>query len=176
MGFTGSYYLLYSTFVGKEFYGTYGLFIDYVPMYNKFRAVSSILVIAEFTIPLLAVFALKEVLAKPEILKLKENRTGVIITLVLTAGVSLILAVAPGVFFSSYIPAQEMAGSAARTACRVFISDHYESGRNAQGNADFGCMAQFLYYSSRMLLIIPLSAEKVEGFFYYDRYRASVSD
>lgn len=25
-GFTGSYYLLYSTFVGKEFYGTYGLF------------------------------------------------------------------------------------------------------------------------------------------------------
>ncbi len=69
----------------------------------KFRAVSSILVIAEFTIPLLAVFALKEVLAKPEILKLKENRTGVIITLVLTAGVSLILAVAPGVFSSLVI-------------------------------------------------------------------------
>lgn len=89
--------------------GLTDFFIDYVPMYNKFRAVSSILVIAEFTIPLLAVFALKEVLAKPEILKLKENRTGVIITLVLTAGVSLILAVAPGVFFSSYIPAQEMA-------------------------------------------------------------------
>ena len=34
-------------------------FIDYVPMYNKFRAVSSILVIAEFTIPLLAIFALE---------------------------------------------------------------------------------------------------------------------
>ena len=93
---------------GKNFMGLTDFFIDYVPMYNKFRAVSSILVIAEFTIPLLAVFALKEVLAKPEILKLKENRTGVIITLVLTAGVSLILAVAPGVFFSSYIPAQEM--------------------------------------------------------------------
>jgi len=65
--------------------GLTDFFIDYVPMYDKFRAVSSILVIAEFTIPLLAVFALKEVLAKPEILKLKENRTGVIITLVLTA-------------------------------------------------------------------------------------------
>ena len=93
---------------GKNFMGLTDFFIDYIPMYNKFRAVSSILVIAEFTIPLLAVFALKEVLAKPEILKLKENRTGVIITLVLTAGVSLIQAVAPGVFFSSYIPAQEM--------------------------------------------------------------------
>ena len=88
--------------------GLTDFFIDYIPMYNKFRAVSSILVIAEFTIPLLAIFALKEVLTKPEILKGKENRTGVIITLALTAGVSLILAVAPGVFFSSYIPAQEM--------------------------------------------------------------------
>ncbi len=86
---------------GKNFMGLTDFFIDYVPMYNKFRAVSSILVIAEFTIPLLAVFALKEVLAKPEILKLKENRTGVIITLVLTAGVSLILAVAPE--FSSLV-------------------------------------------------------------------------
>ena len=34
--------------------------IDYFPMYNKFRTVASILVIAEFTIPLLAILALKE--------------------------------------------------------------------------------------------------------------------
>lgn len=94
---------------GKNFMGLTDFFIDYVPMYNKFRAVSSILVIAEFTIPLLAIFALKAILDKPDILKLKENRTGVIVTLVLTAGVSLILAVAPGMFFSSFISAQEMA-------------------------------------------------------------------
>lgn len=94
---------------GKNFMGLTDFFIDYVPMYNKFRAVSSILVIAEFTIPLLAVFALKEVLAHPDLLKQKENRRGAIISLVLTAGVSLVLAVAPGVFFSNYIPAQEMA-------------------------------------------------------------------
>ena len=94
---------------GKNFMGLTDFFIDYMPMYNKFRAVSSILVIAEFTIPLLAIFALKEVLTKPNILKLKENRTGLIISLVLTAGVALILAVAPGIFFSNYIPAQEMA-------------------------------------------------------------------
>jgi len=94
---------------GKNFMGLTDFFIDYIPMYNKFRAVSSILVIAEFTIPLLAVFALKEIFSKPEILKLKENRTGVIVTLVLTAGVTLILAVAPGVFFSGFITTQEMA-------------------------------------------------------------------
>ena len=94
---------------GKNFMGLTDFFIDYVPMYNKFRAVSSILVIAEFTIPLLAIFALKEILGRPEILKLKENRTGVIVSLVLTAGVSLVLAVAPSVFFSSFVTAQEMA-------------------------------------------------------------------
>ncbi len=94
---------------GKNFMGLTDFFIDYVPMYNKFRAVSSILVIAEFTIPLLAVFALKELLAKPEILKWKENRTGMIVTLVVTAGVSLVLAVAPGAFFSGFVTAQEMA-------------------------------------------------------------------
>ena len=94
---------------GKNFMGLTDFFIDYIPMYNKFRAVSSILVIAEFTIPLLAIFALKEILSKPDILKLKENRTGVIVTLVLTAGVALILAVAPGVFFSNFSSGQEMA-------------------------------------------------------------------
>ena len=94
---------------GKNFMGLTDFFIDYIPMYNKFRAVSSILVIAEFTIPLLAIFALKEIFSKPDILRLKENRVGVIVTLVLTAGIALILAVAPGVFFSGFITAQEMA-------------------------------------------------------------------
>jgi hypothetical protein len=35
-------------------------FIDYVPLYNKFRAVSSIQVIAELCVPLLGILALKE--------------------------------------------------------------------------------------------------------------------
>ena len=45
---------------GKNFPFLTNFFIDYVPMYNKFRAVSSIQVIAEITIPLLGVLALKE--------------------------------------------------------------------------------------------------------------------
>lgn len=39
-------------------------FIDYFPMYNKFRTVASILVIAEFTMPLLAVLALNKILTE----------------------------------------------------------------------------------------------------------------
>jgi hypothetical protein len=45
---------------GKNFNVLTNLFIDYMPMYNKFRAVSSIQVIAELSIPLLAILGLKE--------------------------------------------------------------------------------------------------------------------
>ena len=41
------------------------LFIDYVPMYSKFRTVESILVIAEFAIPLLAILGLQKLLVTP---------------------------------------------------------------------------------------------------------------
>ena len=43
---------------GKNFAFLTDLFIDYFPMYDKFRAVSSILVMAEFTMPLLAMITL----------------------------------------------------------------------------------------------------------------------
>ncbi len=46
------------------------LFIDYMPMYSKFRAVESILVIAEFTIPVLAILGLREFFAAPDRRKL----------------------------------------------------------------------------------------------------------
>lgn len=94
---------------GKNLMGLTDFFIDYVPLYNKFRAVSSILVIAEFTIPLLAVLALKEIVGKPAVLKEKESRTALFISLALTAGVALLLAVAPGMLFSDFVTPREMA-------------------------------------------------------------------
>lgn len=42
------------------------LMIDYMPMYSKFRTVESILVIAEFTMPLLAIMALQKLLTTPD--------------------------------------------------------------------------------------------------------------
>lgn len=90
---------------GKNFMPLTDFFIDYVPLYNKFRAVSSILVIAEFTIPLLAIFALKRLLEEPEILKQEKKPLG--ISLLLTAGIALLLAIAPGSIGSGYVPTQE---------------------------------------------------------------------
>ena len=146
---------------GKNFMGLTDFFIDYIPMYNKFRAVSSILVIAEFTIPLLAIFALKEILSKPDILKLKENRTGVIVTLVLTAGVALILAVAPGVFFSNFSSGQEMAalkqGLPAEHLVPVMTSlkDMREAILTSDAWRSFfiiviGCLLLFLYQQKKL--------------------------
>ena len=91
---------------GKNFMGFTDLFIDYMPMYNKFRTVSSILVIAEFTIPLLAMMALKEVVAAPQILK--ERRKEFLISFGLTGGLALLFAIFPKVFFPSYVSSMEM--------------------------------------------------------------------
>lgn len=46
---------------GRHLMGLTDLFIDYMPMYSKFRTVESILVIAEFTMPLLAAMALQKI-------------------------------------------------------------------------------------------------------------------
>lgn len=92
---------------GRNFMGFTDFFLDYIPLYDKFRAVSSILVIAEFTIPLLAMLALKEVLYKPEIIR--EKKREFIASFVLTGGIALLFAVAPRLFFSSFVSTMEMA-------------------------------------------------------------------
>ena len=91
---------------GKNFMGFTDFFIDYVPMYNKFRAVSSILVIAEFTIPLLAMLGLREVVARPHLLQ--ERKKDFLISFALTGGLALLFAVVPTLFFPSYVSTMEM--------------------------------------------------------------------
>ena len=80
---------------GRNFMGLTNLFLDYVPMYAKFRTVASILVIAEFTIPLLAMMMLKKINDEPGILTDRRNRKFLIVSLVLTAGVAAMVAIAP---------------------------------------------------------------------------------
>lgn len=91
---------------GKNFMGFTDFFLDYVPMYDKFRAVSSILVIAEFTIPLLAMLALKEIIEQPQLLR--ERIRPFLIAFGLTGGVALLFAIAPRLFFPSYVSSMEM--------------------------------------------------------------------
>ena len=104
---------------GKNFMGFTDFFIDYVPMYNKFRAVSSILVIAEFSIPLLAMLALKEIIGRWNIIGNNkvdgENNENYhlsiinyqfLVPLFLTVGLSLLIWFSPETF-TDLIPAQE---------------------------------------------------------------------
>ncbi len=91
---------------GKNFMPVTEFFIDYFPMYNKFRAVSSILVIAELCIPMLAILTLKEIVENPGILKARKKY--VFFTLEITAGVSLLFALFPALFFS-FLSDQEQA-------------------------------------------------------------------
>ncbi len=70
------------------------LFFNYFPMYNKFRAVESILVVAEITIPLLGMLALQQVVEKKiawDKLKIHLLTAGGI-----TAGLCLIFALFAG--------------------------------------------------------------------------------
>jgi len=111
---------------GKNFMGFTDFFLDYVPMYAKFRTVASILVIAEFTIPLLAMLGLKEFFGwMEEGGGLKENATAadkspstfhlppsslkaLIISFLLTGGIVLLFAWFPTFFFGGFISSSEM--------------------------------------------------------------------
>lgn len=92
---------------GKNFMPLTDFFIDYIPLYSKFRTVASILVVAEFTIPLLAILALKELIQRPTLLK--EKSTYLYISIGLTGGISLLFALMPQLFFSSFISSELLA-------------------------------------------------------------------
>ena len=129
------------------------LFIDYVPMYAKFRTVASILVIAEFTIPLLALLALKKIVDDPDCLRIKPSRFlplkggiggglgWLYVSFAITAGICVLFALMPTLFFDSFvsfaekralgqIPQEELAPLLANlTEIRVatFVSDCWRS-------------------------------------------------
>lgn len=83
---------------GKNFMGFTDFFLDFVPGYNKFRAVSMTLVIAEVCMPLLAFLALAEIFKNPEVLK--NNMKYFWISLGLTGGFCLVFYIMPQTFFN----------------------------------------------------------------------------
>ncbi len=83
---------------GKNFMGFTNFFLDYLPGYDKFRAVSMTLVIAEVTMPLLGFLGLAEIAKSPE--SFKKNINKFWIALGITAGFCLLFFIAPKLFFS----------------------------------------------------------------------------
>ncbi len=105
---------------GKNFMPWTDLWLDYVPMYDKFRTVASILVIAEFTIPLLAMMALRELFMMmndesssaqtPGTLSADSRQSLMkkgLVALLLTAGPCLLFWLMPDVFFGNYVSSSE---------------------------------------------------------------------
>lgn len=93
-------------------FGLTDLMLDYFPAYNKFRAVTTTLVIACLTIPLLGVLAIdhilktKNFLTEKVTLPFKQSLTGqkvLIVSFALTGGISFLCWLAPDMFntFSS---------------------------------------------------------------------------
>ena len=110
---------------GRNFMWFTDLFLDYVPMYAKFRTVASILVIAEFTIPLLAMLALKKIFDTPDFFTQKiriylgtskhpiishntTNMFWVWASFIATGGMALLFAIMPSIFFPDYVSASEL--------------------------------------------------------------------
>ena len=70
------------------------LFFNYFPMYNKFRAVESILVVAEITMPLLGILALQQIVDKK--IAWEKLRVNMFIAGGITMGLCLIFALFTG--------------------------------------------------------------------------------
>ncbi|MDR1554252.1 MAG: YfhO family protein [Prevotellaceae bacterium] len=82
---------------GHNFMWFTNLFLDYLPMYNKFRAVSSILVVAELTIPVFAILSLCKIIENQRIIIEKKDKF--LISLGLTAGLTFLFILLPKLFF-----------------------------------------------------------------------------
>ena len=88
--------------LGHNFMWLTELFFKYFPMYNKFRAVSSILIVAEIAMPLLGFLAIKQLMdggvAKEKAIKSIYIATGA------TAGICLFIALFGGAIFDFTAP------------------------------------------------------------------------
>lgn len=90
---------------GKNFMPLTEFFLHYVPGYNKFRAVSMTLVIAELCIPLLAILGLQKALSGG--LAAEKVKKSLYYSVGITAGISLFFAVAGSSLFSFISPADD---------------------------------------------------------------------
>jgi hypothetical protein len=130
---------------GKNFASFTNLFIDYFPGYNKFRAVTMTLVIAQFCMPLLGILALRNIyngtLSKKVILK------GIKIALAITGGILLLIMIIPNIA-GSFLNQYETAGYPA------WLTSALISDRKGLLRAD----------SFRSLAFILLGAATIYGF------------
>ena len=81
---------------GKNFMPLTEFFLDYFPGYNKFRAVSTTLVIVEFLLPLFGFVALHKLLEDSD---KSENQKAIKWGVIITGGLCFLFALMPTMFF-----------------------------------------------------------------------------
>ena len=151
---------------GKNFMGLTDFFIDNIPMYAKFRAVESILVIAEFTIPLMAMLALREVWQKVENGTVKDRQyvfKAVLVAFALTGGIALLFAVAPTSFFDFYTDAEAKLFNQILPppASAGALLEALSQARQAVFTAD--CWRSFLIIVVGTLMLLAYCTKKFKG-------------
>lgn len=142
------------------------LFLDYVPMYDRFRTVASILVVAEFTIPLLAVMALREMTERPD--TTGGRLKAVYAAYALTGGVALLFALVPDVFFGHYVSSAEtemLRDAVDRgyipSGMLGGIMENLQEMRRAVFVAD--AWRSFFVVSAGLLLLLAFNARKIKA-------------
>ncbi len=131
--------------------------IDHFPMYNKFRTVASILVIAELAMPILAVLGLRELFKEPD--GLRKHKVALIASFGLCAAICLLTALFPGIFghFSAEEHEQLVASGQIQQYPSVDAAIAAVRGAMVSGDAwrsllviALGCGVIFLYFKGKL--------------------------
>lgn len=133
---------------GKNFGFLTDLFIDYFPLYNKFRAVSSIQVLLELCIPLLAVFGISRLLNDFE--QEEDKWKALKFSAAITAGLALIFLIFKGFIF-------DFTGSNDNGYIQAYGPDFIEAVKGDR-------MALFTSDTIRTLILVLLSAGVIWSF------------
>jgi hypothetical protein len=167
---------------GKNFMPLTEFFLHYVPGYNKFRAPSMMLTLAEVCIPLLAVLALDKMLKTPNLLNNKIKvpfakkemtvQNAFITAFALTGGLSLLFYLMPTMFNSFFADGeydkiyQQVADSNGNDIAQKFM-DNIEIARIALFKSDairsflfisVAAIALWLYLKSKLNKVILIPA------------------
>lgn len=147
---------------GQNFMAFTSFFIDYIPGYNKFRAVSMTLVIVELVLPALAFIGLHHIFTGK--VKLSLRHPAFITATALTAGLSLIFWMAPTAFFSFFSKeeivmfadwAQQQPGEAV-----TFVRQNLEDARVAVFKTD--AFRSFSFALAAAITLLAFSAGKIK--------------
>jgi len=150
---------------GYNFPSLTAFFIEYIPLYDSFRAVTMILVVAELAIPAIAVLFLHQLVGNPGLVK--WNSREFLAALALTAGLALLFYLMPRTFFSftSNHEAEFFAGQIAQNpqaeaSIRNFLTS-LENARISVFQAD--AIRSFLFIMAGAGALLLFVGKKIKG-------------